>query len=164
MITLKDFLEVTQYKITDGSKFEWDCYGSNAHILDCVSLTEYSASVVFDTTDQTIYEATVCDFENERAYRLIHPDYKKEYEAEADKRGIDGDQAWDQVKYVDLETDEDFLEKLHGIINDLDYDDRVVVPVDVDPKTLYKLMLAAHKQDLTLNQFMEKAVKDYIEE
>lgn len=164
MITLKDFLETTQYNITDGSKFEWDCYGPNARILDCAELNEYSASVVFDSVTQMIYEATVCDYKLKRAYRLINPDYKKDYALEAEERGINGDQAWDEVKYIDLETEQDFFEKLDAIVNDEDYDDRVVVPVDIDPKTLYKLMLAAHKQDLTLNQYMEKAVKDYIEE
>ena len=163
MITLKDFLETTKFKITDGAVFQWKCYGKNARFLSCDQITSHTAQVVFDTETQDVYEATVCDYENDRAYRLIHPDYKDAYMKEGEERGVDYNQAWDSVKYIDLETNGDFLEKLEAIINGETYDDRVVVPLDIDSDSLYKLMLAAHKEDLTLNEYLAKAIQEYIE-
>jgi hypothetical protein len=163
MITLKDFLETTKFKITDGTVFLWSCYGKNARILSCDQITSHAAQVVFDTETQDVYEATVCDYENDRAYRLIHPDYKDAYMKEGEERGVDYNQAWDSVKYIDLETNGDFLEKLEAIINGETYDDRVVVPLDIDSDSLYKLMLAAHKEDLTLNEYLAKAIQEYVE-
>jgi len=34
MITLKQWMEVVNYRITEGSQFQWECYGSHAYTLD----------------------------------------------------------------------------------------------------------------------------------
>lgn len=160
MITIKDFLETTQYKIAESSRFLWDCYGKNARILSSEEFKIYSAQIIFDTETQTVYEATVCDYKNDRAYRLIHPDYKEAYVKEGEERGANYNQAWDDVEYIDLETEDDFLEKLEAIVNEENYDDRVVVPIDIDSDVLYDLMLAAHKKDITLNQYITGILAD----
>lgn len=160
MITIKDFLEATQYKIKDGDEFLWSCYGTNARFLSSIDIELYSAQIIFDTETQTVYEATVCDYKNDRAYRMIHPDYKEAYVKEGEKRGVNYNRAWDDVEYIDLETEDDFLEKLEAIVNGEKYDDRVVVPIDIDSDVLYDLMLAAHKKDITLNQYITGILAD----
>lgn len=163
MITIENFSRAVQYKFTGGSPYHWNCFGSDARWLDSESET-YSASMVFDGTDQTVYVAEVCDYTNNRAYRWIHPDYKETHDDEAAERGVDRLQAWDSVKYVELETSEDFLTKCQAIVAGRDYDIRVSVPLDIPDEDLLKFMLAAHERDMTFNAFVEEALRHAIEE
>ena len=167
MITIKDFMEVAGYRITEGSDYGWNCYGPNAYQLDSWNGNQdgYSIGIVFDTDTQVVYQMDAHDYKNSRAYRWIHPDYKKKNDQETLERMIDADEAWDDVRYVDLEVADDMLEKARAIASDLDYDTRVSVPIDLDDSELLHLALAAHKEDVTLNQYigkiLEQAVKNH---
>ena len=161
MITMRDFNEVVGHRITEGSEYWWNCYGSHAYSLDYWNGDQdgYSASIIFDTKDQTVYEVTVCDYRNNRAYRRINPDFLAAYNSEAQERGVQANQACDDVNFVDLETDEDFLEKAHAIVAGEDYDTRVSIPLELPEDVMFELMQQAHEQDITFNQHMENIVR-----
>lgn len=168
MITIKDFMQVVNYRITEGSDYGWTCFGPNAYQLDSWDGDNdngYSVGVIFDRVTQLVYQMDAHDYKNSRAYRWIHPDYKKKNDQETLERMIDADEAWDDVRYVDLEVADDMLEKARAIASDLDYDTRVSVPIDLDDSELLHLALAAHKEDVTLNQYigkiLEQAVKNH---
>ena len=165
MITLKDFMETVQYRITEGSDYGWNCYGPDAYCLDSWNGDHdgHTVSITFDTKTQEVYEAYVCDYKKQRAYRLINPDYKEEHDSEVAERDID-DTAWDCVKFVDLDVVEDFIEKARAIINDEDYDTRVQVPVDFTDEELLTYMKMAHERDMTFNEFVEMALNAAIDE
>lgn len=167
MITIKDFLEAVKYQISDGSEFQWNCFGKNARHLDArVSRWDGngpSASIVFDTENQTVYQATVYDYSNNRAYRLMgSTEYAQDYQSEANARGV-ADYAWDNVKYIDLETVRDFMEKCSAIFAGESYDDRVVIPVDLPDHVMFALMKQAHEKDITFNQHVEQVLRSEIE-
>jgi hypothetical protein len=166
MITLKDFMETVDYKITEGSEYCWRCYGDNAYRLDSWNQDQegHTVSIIFDTRTHVVYEATAYDYSRERAYRLINPDYKDAHSQEATSRDILENQAWDDVDYVDLETDQDFLEKAQAIAANEDYDTRVQVPVDFTDEELLIYMKMAHERDMTFNQFIETALRQVIDE
>ena len=166
---LKDFMEVTSYRITEGSEYCWNCFGPNAYRLDSWSgawnnSTEgYTITIVFDTVTQTVYEVEAWDYFNDRAYRWMNPEYKLAHDTEACQRGIDAREAWDDVRFVDLEVEADFLEKARAIVANEDYDTRVVVPIDLPDDELFGLMKMAHEQDITLNKLVEKILTNYID-
>lgn len=164
MITLKHFMEVVDYKVTEGSDYCWQCYGPNAYRLDSWNQDQdgHSISIVFDTRTHVVYEANAYDYSRNRAYRLINPDYKFGHDDEAAGRGVNVNQAWDEVNYVDLETDEDFLEKSRAIVANEDYDTRVEVPLNLPNDQLFDLMKLAHEQDKTLNQLVEDILRNVI--
>ena len=166
MISLKEYLEVIDYRITEGDNYGWHCYGPDAHVLSAWNGIHgsggWSTNIVFDTKDQTIYEIEVCDYTNDRAYRLINPEYTKAHQKEADTRGINFSEAWDTVKYTDLETCEDWIEKATAIISGNEYDTRVQVPLTLDDDQLFDLMKLAHNSDLTLNELVEDILRDVI--
>lgn len=169
MITLKQFFETVNYRITEGSAFMWRCYGHNAYSLDsAINIDSWSegstAQITFDTETQTVYHVETHDYKNNRSYRLINPDYLEAYRAECVRRSVPFDIAYDQVHFTDLETVEDWLEKTQAIITGQDYDTRVTVPLDLDDGTLYDLMKAAHQEDMTLNQYVEKILRVVIAE
>jgi len=148
MITLKEWMQLVDYKITEGS--EWFSNVPNLYSLTSWNGEQdgYSLNIVFDPKeDQRVYLVEVCDYKNQRAYRI------------KDKVLVSGDpdkdnQAWDEVNYVDLETGEDFIKKAQAIIAGEDYDQRVSIPVDLPDDVTFTLMKQAHELDITFNQHM----------
>ena len=165
MITMKEWMELVGYRITEGSDYMWQCYGSNAYALDSWNGEQdgHSFTVIFDTKDQTVYEVQAHDYVNDRAYRMINEDFQKKNKKEAKKRDIDKDNAWDDVDYVDIEVDDDFIQKCLAIKAGEDYDTRVSVPMDFSDEELLTYMKLAHEQDITFNQLVERALREAID-
>lgn len=167
MITIKEWMELVNYRITEGGEFGWDCYGPNTYFLDSFNtLKEYNLSIIFDTQNQTVYEVQAHDYKNNRAYRMINPesDYVSKYKKEAKRRRVSHSTAYDEVEYMDLEVDDDFIQKALAIVAGKDYDTRIEVPVDFTDEELLRYMKAAHDRDMTFNQFVEEALKQALEE
>jgi hypothetical protein len=164
MISLKQFMELVDYRITEGSDYCWDCYGSDAYSLSYWNQDHsgHSFCIIFNTKTHTVYEVQAHDYLHDRAYRLIHPAGQLAYAAEARQRDVAFAEAWDNVNYVDLETDEDFLDKAQCIIAGEDYDTRIDLPLRLDDDALFELMKQAHERDITLNQLVEDILRDVI--
>jgi hypothetical protein len=155
--------EALDHRIVGGSEYQWECYGFDVRFLDYES-DHAHATVVFDTITQTVYEATVnSKDESVRPYRWLNPDTKQEYLDECKDRNIDPNEAWDDVKWIDLETVEDFLNKASAIFNDEVFDERVQVPLDLERDELFRLMQMAHERDITLNQLVEEILQKVID-
>ena len=164
MITLKEWMELVDYRITEGSDYCWNCYGHDAHSLDSWNGDQdgHSFCVIFDTKTQVVYEVQAHDYRNQRAYRFINPIFEATHHAEAIRRKVDFKEAWDDVNYTDLETEEDWLEKAQAIEAGEDYDSRVQVPLTLDNDQIFELMKMAHVRDITLNQLVEEILRNTI--
>jgi hypothetical protein len=166
MITMKEWMELVDYKITEGGDYGWQCYGPNSYTLDSWNGVHgtggYSFGIVFSTKTQKVYEVSVCDYTNNRAYRMIAEDKQKKHSKEATDRGVNLNQAWDDVNYVDLDVVDDFIQKSLAIRAGEDYDTRVSIPVDFTDEELLKYMKLAHEQDVTFNQLIEEALRTAI--
>jgi hypothetical protein len=166
MITIKEWMELVDYRITEGSNYCWECYGNNAYTLDSWNGDHegHSFSIIFDTKDQTVYEVQAHDYLHNRAYRMVNEDFQKKMRKEAKRRDTDKDQAWDDVNYVDLDVDDDFIQKCLAIREGEDYDTRVLMPVEFSDEDLLKYMKLAHERDITFNQLVEEALLAAIKE
>jgi hypothetical protein len=166
MLSLKEWMEIVDYKITEGSTYCWQCYGSNAYTLDSWNGDHdgHSFTIIFDTKDQTVYEVQAHDFTNQRAYRMINPDFQKKMKKEAKRRDSNKDEAWDDVNYTDLEVEEDFIQKAQAIAAGEDYDTRVSVPLDLPDDLLLEAAMNAHRQGITLNDYINNALKELVDE
>lgn len=152
MIDMKTYMELIDYRITEGS--EYYC-----NIPDLYSFSFWngdhegcSTNLVFSTKDQTVYSVEVCDFKNNRAYRMIDP------------RLDDNKEAWDGVKFIDISVNADFIDKARSIIAQVPYDTRVSVPLELDDDELFKLMKMAHEKDITFNSLVEQILEVAIRE
>lgn len=165
MITLKEYMELAQYKITEGYQYQWQCFGPNAYGIDSWQRgdTGYSFGVIFDTVDQTVYSIEIHDYKNNRAYRMINPDYIAAFDEESARRGVDKKVATDEYNYIDLDVDDDFIQKALAIVADEEYDTRVQVELDLDKEDMYKLMQLAHERDVTLNKMVEIILQEVID-
>lgn len=166
MITLKEWMEVVGYRITEGSDYSWNCYGPNAYCLDSWNGEQdgHSFSIIFDTQTQAVFEVQAHDYKHNRAYRMINPVFEDLYRKEASERESWMNEAWEDVDYVDLEITDDWLEKATAIAEGEDYDTRVSMPIDFTDEELLKYMKLAHERDMTFNQFVEEALRHAIEE
>jgi hypothetical protein len=164
-MSMKQWMEMVEYRITEGSDYGWNCYGHNVYCLDSWNGNQdgHSFTIIFDTKTQEVFEMQAHDYKNQRAYRLINPNYATQRIAEVAGRSTD-DIAWDDVNYIDLETAEDFFEKATAIYLGMDYDTRVEVPIDFTDEELLKYMKLAHERDMTFNQFVEEALRQAIED
>ena len=168
MISMKEWMELIDYKITEGSAYGWSCYGPDAYSLDSWNGVQgvggYSFGIVFSTESaQTAYQVSAYDYTNNRAYRMINPDYAEQYRNEAKSRNVPADQAWDDVNYIDLDVDDDFFQKALAIRDGEDYDTRVQVPVDFSDEDLLKYMKLAHERDITFNELVIQALTEALE-
>jgi hypothetical protein len=165
MITLKEWMEVVGYRITEGSDYQWECYGANAYCLDSWNgdIDGHSFSIYFDTRSQEVYEVQIHDYVNSRAYRMINPEFIKKHKKEAKRRQIEFKEAWDDIEYIDLEVDDDWIQKAMAVASgEKEYDTRIQVPLDLDRDQMFDLMKLAHENDMTLNEYVEKILRDVI--
>jgi hypothetical protein len=168
MITMKEWMELVDYKITEGSEYGWGCYGPNSYTLDSWNGVHgaggYSFSIVFSTKSQKVYEVSMCDYTNDRAYRMINPKFQEKHRKEAEHKSVLANQAWDDVDYVDLDVSDDFIQKALAIKAGETYDTRVSVPVDFSDEELLQYMKMAHERDITFNELVEQALRTALEE
>ncbi len=169
MLTLKEFMEVVDYRITEGSDYTWPCFGHESRPYSLSAWNGehdgYSFNITLDTGTQEVYMVEACDYKHDRAYRLINPDYSKQYRDYAKINNPEYvDNAWDSVDYVDLDVDDDWIQKALAIKAGEDYDTRVQVPVDFSDEDLLKYMKMAHERDITFNQLVEEALSHAINE
>jgi hypothetical protein len=164
---MKRWMNLVEYRITEGSEYTWNNFGSHAYRLDHwdgASQDSPSFSITFDRQDQTVYQMEAHDYINNRAYRWTAEDYQKAYNDEAEQRGVNAKEAWDDVEYVELDVLDDFFEKSRAIYRGEDYDTRVSIPVEFTDEELLKYMTMAHERDITFNQFVEEALREMLEE
>jgi len=163
---LRQINEAMNHQITGGSEYQRQCF-PDARFLDYESDFAH-VSILYSTTDQIVYQADASVKrdtweEDKKPYRWTNPIFKDAYLNEAKKRNVDPNQAWDDVQWIELETDEDFLEKAKAMFNGDYWDTRIQVPVDLDNDTILKLSMEAHKRDITLNKMIEVILQDMIE-
>jgi len=165
MITMKEWMELVGYRITEGSAYGWQCYGSDVYMLDSWNGDHdgHSFTVIFDTKDQTVYEVQAHDYVHQRAYRMINPDFAKKHRKESKRRDSNKNQAWDDVNYVDLDVDDDFFQKALAIAAGEDYDTSVMMTLDLPDDLLLSAAMRAHEQNITLNDYINKALAEMVE-
>lgn len=161
-MNLSQLNQAFNHKIVEGSDYQWNCY-PNARYLDYESDFAH-ASILFSSVDQTIYCAEVHDKGYKFQYRWLNPSYSKAYYEEAKEKNVDPDQAWDTVKWTDLEVESDFLEKAQAMFEGKSFDERIQIPIDFDDDLLLELFKKAHERDITFNQLVTEALQELIDE
>jgi hypothetical protein len=164
---MKEWMELVDYRITEGGEYGWSCYGPNAYALDSWNGVHgrggHSFSIVFSTKTQKVYEVSMCDYTHDRAYRMIVENKQDKHRKEAESKGELANQAWDSVDYVDLDVDDDFFQKALAIREGEPYSTDVSVPVDLPDDLLMFAFRAAHEQNITFNEYVNRALRDLIE-
>jgi len=164
---MKEWMELVDYRITEGGDYGWQCFGPNAYQLSSWNGLHdkggWSFNIVFSTKTQKVYEVTVCDYTRNRAYRMIVENKQAKHRKEAEHKSELANQAWDDVEYVDLEVVDDFIQKCLAIRAGEDYSTDVSVPIDLPDDLLLFAFKAAHAENMTFNDWMNKMLKEFID-
>jgi hypothetical protein len=164
MINMKQWMEIVGYRITEGSEYCWQCFGSHAYTLDAWDGDNeegYSLSITFSTKTQEVFQVEVHDYKRSNAYRFTHPDFRKAFEAEEKARGLDD--IYEDYKITDLEVEDDWQSKAFSIVNYADYDEGILVPLDFTDEELLPLFKAAHEADMSFNDYVCLALRKQID-
>lgn len=148
MITLKQFLDAIDYKVTDTDM--WLGYKELAIMLSSWDHDQHGRSldIVFSPTTQEVFAVHVHDYKNSRSYRM-------------QIEGFNNDKAaWEGVNYIDLDSEDDLLEKIVAIFNYQEYDDRIAIPLNMPDEVLFILMKEAHEKDITLNEYLAQVLTE----
>ena len=115
------FFYIIDFKINNGDKFLWKCYGDNAWGVsnngENYFKFTHDVGVVFDRKTLVIYEVFCHDYDNEVSYRWIHPDYVEKVNQEAKEKDVDTSIAYDDVKFTDVSSFEEWESKTREIID-----------------------------------------------
>jgi hypothetical protein len=146
------FLSAADYRLTDGAEYMWHCW-SGARYYDCDSNYGH-ASIVANPTKGEVYQITVYSLsDSDHPYRWTNPEFADVHEAESRERRIDNKIAWEDVPWIDTDSEEDILDKVAAILNNVDFDKRVVIAVELDVRVIARLALLAHEAGITLNEY-----------
>jgi hypothetical protein len=163
-MNIKELLERVNYQFGSGGKFQWDCYGPDAFFIDfqTVDFTPCGGAIINSTG--RVFEAHIEVPGEPICYKWVDPVFVQPYVEEAKRRNIDPNNAWDDVRYTDLDLEEDFLEKFDAIIHNRDFDRRILVPMDLSKEQLHQLFTLAHEADMSLNDFVAFILRRKIEQ
>ena len=93
---------------------------------------------------------------------MINPQYADAHVQEASTRSVDMNNAWEGVDYIDLDVEEDFVEKATAILSGQDYDTRVMMQLELDSDLEMEIYRNAHRLDMTVNDYMQMALVELI--
>jgi hypothetical protein len=163
---LQQVNEAMDHRITGGSEYQWNCF-PNARFLDYESDFAH-VSVIYSTVTQEVYQAEVAIKsdtmpEDVRPYRWLNPEFKEAFFDECKERKVKKNKAWDDVKWIDLEVEEDFFEKAKAMFNGQEWNTGIMVPLNLPKEDLYQLMMLAHEKNITLNQMVTEILELMIE-
>lgn len=88
---IQNYLEVLDYKISDGSKFLWNCFGENCYILTWRETEydwEYTSSVYFDTITKEVYMMELFDEKENKCHYWLNSKFIDAYEQDCIRRGV----------------------------------------------------------------------------
>ena len=95
---------------------------------------------------------------------MVNPSKIEKHRKEAESRNVNFNEAWDDVDYIDLEVDDDFIQKCSAIKAGKDYSTDISVPIDLPDDLLLAAAINAHNQNITLNEYINNAIRDLLEE
>ena len=160
----------------DQTQFLWRCYGDSMIASDLWyrdDAQDWSISVVHGGLENRVYEYQVWDNVNEWYGRWIDPEYKHAYYADAFERQIEPNMACDGVEFTDFEYHSDLYEYAYELAEgrqklsqstDDDDDDLETIALDLNDSELALIARAAHAEDITINEFVVKALKIKLDE
>ena len=105
----------------------------------------------------------MCDYTNDRAYRMIAENKQDKHRKEAETKSVLANQAWDDVDYVDLEVIDDFIQKALAIKSGEPYETTVSVPIDLPDDLLMLAFKCAHEENMTFNDWMNQMLRNFID-
>ena len=162
MITLSEWLRAVKYQVqysvprpklstVDGtSNFRVFSASGNRDSIEY----EHISNLIFNEETENATVIEFIDYNQSLAYRWINPVYR-----DSNMELI----VVPEVEFIQLDEEADIMEKITALFNGEEYDSRVTVPLDLTEHEIYMLAMGAHKQDITLNEYIGEVLKAAME-
>lgn len=161
MNAIQRWMECCNYNIFDSWDFLWECWPSCLVISAKSQSGRNEFSIYFDKNTRVVHQVSAYDNLHNRAYRWMNPDTRTAYLAESLNLNA-GDEAWEGVNYTDLDSQDDFFDKMSQIYQEAEYDTRVVVPLVIGDQEFIHVAKMAHERDITFNRMVELLLTEYL--
>lgn len=165
---LNDVINAAGARISGGDPYGWGCFGDNANFIEFRDTSGQGyAHAIYDTKNYTVYEINVTVPNRDICFRWLNPEFKDAFYSDAESRGVDPEEAWDDVKCTNVDSEARIIDHLENI-GECDYSEvpdekgRVSVPLELTEEETFRLMKAAHEKDVTLNQLVEDILREEI--
>jgi hypothetical protein len=122
-LMLPDVASLLGWRIYDGTKHMWTCYGPNARYLDFRDQDDdplWQVTLIFDTETSRVIEISAYrdhDPEPWHPWRWIDPEFRAAHLAECDARSIASNEAWDGILYHEVDDTSTVMSILEDTIN-----------------------------------------------
>lgn len=154
---LEDFLQTIQYRISSGASYVLESFGEICRLFHFVDKQENTVGSFLLNSQQKIIIIEVRERKENLFYRWVDKKYlssiTQEEEIYLDKKET----------YYLIEVEADILEKVKSIVNNEVVDQRVIVELDLDDDMIEVLTKAAEIKGITIDQFVEEALKEMTE-
>jgi hypothetical protein len=121
-MNLMEIIQQCGARVCDGTQYQWECYGPNAHFMEFADVTgEPYCSAVFDKKNYQVYEVEIFIPGQDQVFKWIDKEFEKAHNKEAKKRKVDVSIAYDDVKFS-MVTDTTILQYAKDI-GEMYYDD-----------------------------------------
>lgn len=143
------------FAITGGARYLWKSFGPNARFLDFDKDNRVSLGLVFDTQTQDLYQGSL--FVGDKAYIWTNPAYINAYKEECYDRGIDPRVALDDIRYIECNVAEDFIEKITEAFTNGVCSPYVKLNVDFSPEV--QAFIDGQPEEFDLDAFVNDALR-----
>lgn len=163
MLTIIEVLETFKFKIAEGSRFMWDCYGPSARVVDFTDdlyPVRHSACCTFDNSTGEVYQLDHHDYLNKVSYRWMNPVTTAKYIEESTRRRCLPNEAYDNVEFTPCLDEYELLKTSSDLVlGNCKSAACEIVEVELDSEVLFALMTTAHDRDITLNQLVSEVLR-----
>lgn len=158
---LKKVLKMFDYRISEGSKFLWQCFGNNVWTLDFNNPDDYrnSVSVVYDTiTTKVYYMSFSCaNAPDDGYFSWVDPEYEVAHRREEQKRGVEHNkyQCYSKNSFLTM-AQEAYRGKTP------DFDMHLDVDLKMTPEQEEELRLMAESKGITFDELINLALASVV--
>lgn len=114
---LKKFLKAANGRICGGTEYQWDCF-PNGQYTDVSDLDGNEVGgCIYNRLTMKVYQVEVHVYDDQVSYRWTHPEWEQAYYDEANRRNVDGDNAYDDVQYNLIDDEDEILHLLTEVVH-----------------------------------------------
>ena len=116
-MNLQEFMDAVDCRVCGGSTFQWACY-PNARYMDISDINGNEVgSCLFSTVSQEVYEIEFYVYDDNVAYRWTDLVYAQARNEESASKGLDPAIAYDDVRFSNVESEEEILKLVRSIVH-----------------------------------------------
>lgn len=103
---LLDVIVAAEGRVSGGSEYCWNCWGSNARFMDFADVNgQEFANCVFDCKTYEVYDLQIHVPGRDQCFIWWNPEFKDAHHNEAKMRNVDPLQAYDKVYFTEVDKD-----------------------------------------------------------